>query len=133
MSSANITLVREIYAAWEQGDFAQTDWADRDLEFAMPGSFEGAEVHRGVEGMRRAWRNWLSAWKDFSVRAEEYSEHGDQVLVLARFSGRGKHSGLDVDNRLHASVFTIRGGKVVRLEADLDAERALAKLGLGSG
>ena len=133
MSSANLSLVREIYAAWERGDFDQTDWADPDLEFVFPGSFEGSDVHRGVEGMRRAWRGWLSAWRDFSVRAEEYSEHGDRVLVLARFSGRGKHSGLDVDNRLHASVFTVRGGKVVRLEADLDAERALAKLGLGTG
>jgi hypothetical protein len=46
------------------------------------------------------------------------------VVVLASYHGRGKGSGVEVDQR-GAHVFELRAGKVVRLEIFADRDRAI--------
>jgi ketosteroid isomerase-like protein len=78
-------------------------------------------------------RDFLSAWEDFRVEADEYRELDDErVLVLIRFAGRGKMSGLELGQMRAkgASVFHIRDGKVTRYIRYFDRERALADLGV---
>jgi ketosteroid isomerase-like protein len=131
MASSNVELVRSIYANWERGDFSSADWAHPDIEFVRPDGLHGSWT--ALAGMAEGWRGWLSAWDDFRAEVEEYRDLDDErVLVLNRFGGRGKTSGLDVApmGTKGASVFHIRGGKVTRLAAYADRERAFADLGL---
>jgi ketosteroid isomerase-like protein len=135
VASANLDLVRSIYAAWERGDFSETDWVDPDIDFQAVGDTPSAGKWRGLEGMRTGWRDWLRAWESFQVKAEEFRElDGERVLVLAHFAGRGRTSGLEIGQIWNrgASVFHIRNGKVTRLLLYTSHERALADLGLAS-
>jgi ketosteroid isomerase-like protein len=132
MASTNLDLVRSIHPAWERGDFSSAEWAHPEIEFVIadgpsPGSWTG------LSGMADANRSFLGAWEEFRVEAEEYRElDGERVLVLVRMSGRGKTSGLALEQMQSkgAHLFHVRGGKVTKFVLYLDYERALADLGL---
>jgi ketosteroid isomerase-like protein len=130
--SANLDLVRSIYAAHERGDFSRADWADPEIEYVIVGGPEPGSW-TGLVAMEQAWRAWLSAWEDYRVEAEEYRElDGERILVLSSYSGRGKRSGLAVGQmRAEAAMlFHVRDGKVPRFVGYWDRDRALADLGL---
>ena len=134
-SPPNVEFVRSIFADWARGDWSRADWADPEIEFVMadgpsPGQWRGlAEMAAGARS------SVIDAWVDYRVEAEEYRElDRDRVLVILRAFGRGKASGLDLD-QLHAqgkgaNVFHLRKGKVTRIVAYFDREHAFADLGL---
>jgi ketosteroid isomerase-like protein len=135
MASANMGLVRSIFAAWERGEFGLAGFADPDIEFVRadgpaPGSWTGFAT------IARAMREALSAWEDFRLNAEEYRElDAERVLVFVTVSGRGKRSGVDAAllRARGAEVFHLRDGKVTRIITYYDRDRALADLGLAPG
>ena len=130
--SANLDLVRSIYAAWERGDFSFTEWAHPEIEYATADGPSPGSV-TGVVGMAQTTRDWMAVWQDWRVEGDEYRElDGERVLVLVRYSGRGKTSGLEIGQvrTTGATLFHVSGGKVTRLVHYFDRERALADLGL---
>jgi ketosteroid isomerase-like protein len=77
-------------------------------------------------------RDIFSAWDDYRQHPDEYRELDDErVLVVYRRSGRGKTSGMEITALGRgAALFHIRDGKVTRIVAYFDSDRALADLGL---
>jgi hypothetical protein len=127
--SANLDLVRSIYADWERGDFRRVDWADPEIEMTRPDILEGG-VLKGLASTAEAWRTWLSSWENYRAEASEYRVIDDErVLVLGRMTGRGRLSGASGE-RETANVFHLRNGKVTKLVMYGPHERALADLGL---
>ena len=64
---------------------------------------------------------------------DEYRElDAERVLVLVRYTGRGKTSGMDLGEMgtLGAQLFFVRKGKVTRFVRYVDRARAFADLGL---
>jgi ketosteroid isomerase-like protein len=130
--SANLDLVRSIYADLERGDFTSVEWADPQMEYVLidgpsPGTFTGlTEIARGL-------REMLSPWKDLRDVIDEYRELDDErVLVLLRFDLRGKTSGvgLDASWTRGAEIVHIKQGRVTKIVKYFDRERALADLGI---
>lgn len=134
MASANVDLVRSIYAARERGDFSSNEWADPEIEFVMADGPTPGRWH-GLAGLAEVMRDWMSAWHGFRGEADEYRELDDErVLVLVQMRGRGKTSGVELEQlgARAATLYQIRNGKVARVVQYLDSERALAELGLAS-
>jgi ketosteroid isomerase-like protein len=131
--SANIDLVRSIYADWEGGDFSKAEWAHPDIEWVnayLPVPLRSAI---GLDGISANLRQWVTAWEDFRIEADEFIElDADSVLALVHYSGRGKVSGVEIGElpSKTAAVFHLRDGKVTRYVVYGDRDRALADLGL---
>ncbi len=130
--SANLDLVRSIVACWERGELMPeqwSDWADPEIEFVTVGGPEPSS-HTGLADAGPPIGAFLDVWEDYRVEAEEYRELDDErVLVLTRQSGRGKSSGIEIE-QLRASVFHVRGGRVTRRVNYWDRDLAFAELGL---
>jgi ketosteroid isomerase-like protein len=127
--SENLDLVRSIYADWERGDYGSAEWADPEVEYVIvdgpePGSWVGKpEIAQHA-------RPRLSVWESLRYEEGEYRELDDgRVLVIYRVRGRGKGSGVEVDQR-RASLFHIGEGKVTRIVTYWDPDRALSELGI---
>jgi ketosteroid isomerase-like protein len=132
MSQENVNVVRSIHADWKRGDYSSAEWADPEIEYVHA---DGPEIGswKGLPGMSEGFRQFLRAWEEFRVEAEEFRAlDADRVLVLFNFTGRGKRSGLEAQEirTKGAQLFQIRGGKVTRLVQYLNRDNAFADLGI---
>ena len=126
-------FVRSIVADWERGDRTWAEWAHPEIEFVVA---DGPAPGRwtGLAGMAEGWRDALNAWEGLRFEVDAYRQVDDaRVLVLIRQHGRGKASGLDIEQlagNKGAGLFQMRDGKVTRFVAYFDRKRALTDLGL---
>lgn len=90
----------------------------------------GAVKVRGLEAMRDAWREILSGWGDLRVGGlTRLVETADSVISLNPMRGRGRGSGIVIDQADRAAIFTFREGHIVGLRLTTATE-ALEVAGL---
>jgi ketosteroid isomerase-like protein len=96
----------------------------------LGGGFGLSTGGHGIEGLVAAWREWLGPWESYWTEVEDFIDAGeDRVLVLVRDHGRLRGSDSEVDN-VGASVWTLRAGKIARIEFHSDRAKALQAVGL---
>ena len=131
MSEENADSLRKVYAEWSKGNFRPvTDVYDTDTEWGWSEEFPDIHgVFRDPEPRSSRILEWLGQWEDWRVKPEEYIPAGEFVVVLCRYTGRGKESGVEVDTH-GAHLWTFREGKAIRIEVFSSRERALEAAGL---
>ena len=141
MSQENVELVASVYDAGRDYtafyDPAATEAVFEGFrEFYAPAfefhavTPEGSRlVERGIDGYLNFMRDWLAAWKSYSIAAEGLRDLGDRVAVLTRHHGRLKDGGSEVRSQ-GVDLWTLRDGLFVRLEAYLDRAAGLEAVGL---
>jgi ketosteroid isomerase-like protein len=122
MSQQSVELVQRVYEGWARGDFSQIEAFHPEIDFEMV-DWPHQTSARGIEAMWRTWRSTLRAWDDFRAVPIEYIDCGRNVLVINHIQGSGKESGAEVSAET-ATVWTIEGGRVVRLALYWDTARA---------
>lgn len=101
------------------------------FETVMVGpDYTSAELRaEGIEGFAGNWREWMSPFDAFEVELEELVDTGEHVLSLVRQKGRTKTGGIEIEAPA-AAVWTLRGGRVCRVEFHLDQDVARRAAGL---
>ena len=129
MSQENVEVVRRSLDAFLAGDRAAALAAYHpEVVFDATLRPEGA-VYRGPDGVDQAMRVWIGTWEDWRLEIQELTDAGDHVLVAAREFGRGKGSGVEIDQMTYV-VFTVRDGMIVRWKGFLQRAEALEAVGL---
>jgi ketosteroid isomerase-like protein len=128
MSEENVEVVRKAiaYEYHGVGDRAEAE-AIFDPDVVLNPIDEGPS--HGPDEMRYDWERWASAFEELRVTFEEIIDAGDQVVVVAHHEGRGQGSGIEVDARFY-EVYTLREGKVSRVDEYTEREEALEAAGL---
>ena len=85
------------------------------------------DVLKGHAGFLR----WIDDWDamEWTLEPEEFIDAGERVVVLARLSARGRASGVSLE-RHDGMVWTVRGGKAVRVDYFNNPTEALEAAGL---
>ena len=116
---SNLEIVQLLYDSFRARD-NDTAFEYLDPEIVWTGDITGLldldDEYRGHEGIRRFWRQWLSAWEEISweMQLEKLQDGRIRALIHQRNKGRG--TGIWVDQRPYVQYWTLAGGKVVRME-----------------
>lgn len=133
MSEENVAVIRDaVEALRAEGLDAWAQFMADDIHYR---AMEGAPDDRGPMHGRDAVRAYLQEWFDmfdgFKVEALELLDAGeDKVILVMRFAGRAKLSGIETDQTA-AILYTIRDGKVARGKEFATREEAVEAAGMG--
>jgi ketosteroid isomerase-like protein len=128
MQPGNVEVVREIIDSLNRGHVdGVLAGMDPDFEWRPLEDSPIAGTYRGHEQVRRYVEDWLGTFDVLRLDMEELSEVDDHVVVVVRGHGRGKASGVELDNRF-GQVWTLRGGTAVRMQEYATREAGLAAL-----
>jgi hypothetical protein len=127
-AEGDLALLHRMLEQWGRGEFWDGEPYAEDVVFVRAGP-DGGEYH-GIDGLSAAWRDFLAAWEDFRIVAEDVVPGPAGVYVLLmRLLGRGKGSGVSIDAEV-ANVVQLREGRVSRLEMWWDRDDALSSVGI---
>jgi uncharacterized protein len=130
MSQENVEIVRRLYETYDRGDYwAGLDSIDPDIEVETRLGMDLDGTYRGHAGLGEMMRAFWGEFEDIRSWIEEAIPAGSHVVVAARFSGRGKRSGVEIDMPAW-HVWSLRDGKVVRWQQVRTKQEALEAAGL---
>lgn len=130
MPTENETMVREAYEALSRSEFdGLAGLLDPEVEFRNPDYAMEAGVRHGHEGFRKAMEAAQDVIEEPRWDIERIVEAGDVIVVVGRFTGRGRTGGVPVESPF-GHVLELRAGKVVSVSWFQDAAEAFAAAGL---
>jgi uncharacterized protein len=130
MSRENVDVIRRVLVAGSAGDFPELlALHDPDWLGVIPEEYPGAGTYRGLDGVRAFVEEWLEVWDEFRVEPEEFIDAGDTVVVVVRYWGRGRGSGVEVRDRW-VYVYELRDARIVCWRLYTDRAEALEAVGL---
>ena len=133
MSLENVEIVRSGYQAWNRGDLDHIGRVtDEAFEWREASEVPGAGTRRGRAEFDRYLRSFEHFWREFEFEPIEIRDAGDRVLAEVIERGRSASSDIEVSQHF-IHVWTLREGKVVRLEGFYDKAAALEAAGLPQG
>jgi ketosteroid isomerase-like protein len=145
MSHEDVEIVRQLLGPFEQDDIAplfrddaiaipllaaSEPFFETDFECVFVRDDVGRAAYSGLEGLRAAWLDWLRPWASYRAGVEDVVDaQAGRVLVLTRDYARPNGGDAEA-NFVGATLWTVRGGRIARIEFYWNRDEGLAAAGL---
>jgi ketosteroid isomerase-like protein len=134
MSQENVETVSEVMRLFNRAAEGQRtpellELFAPDVVIDMTRRVFNPDTYEGHAGLRRLGKEVGEVWGRFQIEPERFIDAGERVVVIETRRGRGRGSHVEVGMR-SAVIWTVRNGKVVHMETDLDPDEALDAVGL---
>ena len=131
VSQENVELVRRLFEVYNERSFVENaDLIDPEIVWDVSRvEVPDALSSTGRDELRGFAEGWEETFTAEHVEAEEMLDAGDQVVVMVRHRGRGKASGIEIEQQF-AMVWTLREGRAVRMVMYPTRAEALEAAGL---
>jgi ketosteroid isomerase-like protein len=120
MSQENLEIVRRVLESANRRDSEDTlSLYDPDVVWdhthgPIKELMGGPLVYHGHDGLRQWFREYYEAWGDVQAEILELIDTGNTVISVINYRSRGRASGIEVEFREMAGVWTVRAEKVVK-------------------
>ena len=132
MSEENVEIIRQLVGTYNKlgiGAERTLRFFDEDAAFEEPPEQPGATVAEGRESVGQTFARFDETWEEHRSDLEDIRViDAERVLLLSRDHFRGR-DGIKI-TQSSGTVFTLREGKVVRMQAFWERENALRAAGL---
>lgn len=133
MSQQNVELVRKAYEALARQDIdTLVELLDPEVEFRNPDYAMEAGTRHGREEFVQALERGWEVMDDMRYYIERIVDEGDVVVVIGRFTARGRTGGVPVESAF-GHVLEVRGDRATSVSWFQDPAEALAAAGVSPG
>jgi ketosteroid isomerase-like protein len=131
MAHPNVELARALTELWNEGERdVPEDYLDPSVVLESPFSAVAGEPYRGHDGITRWAREIDEHFAQWHIDLEDVRPVGDAVIAFSRVHGRGRGSGIELDQPA-AVVLDFGGdGRITRVRIYWDLAAARAAVGL---
>jgi ketosteroid isomerase-like protein len=131
MSANDVEVLERIYTRWAEGNFWSFESFDEEVRARWATEVPDLGTSEGIEGLAQLLRDWLQAWQECRIEAEEIHDAGDRVVAFVRVHAKGSGSDIDLEME-NAHVWTMRDGQAIAIRAYSDRRRAMREVGLAT-
>jgi ketosteroid isomerase-like protein len=130
MSQKNVEIVRAVFDAYFRGDMESVlRLADPDIVVMQRPELPDSMTRHGHTGVVEAIAAWPEQFDAYELEIVQIVDAGDHVVVRTHQRGRGKGSGVDVEDEIWF-VFGFRSGRVAEWRMFGAEHEALEAVGL---
>ena len=129
MSQENVEVVKAAYAAFARGGLDR--WMEHFTDDVYLRPVEGyfGPLH-GKVALRAYFQDWIDTFEGFWMEPVELIDAGeDKLCCVDGYGGRATLSGVETD-QTEAEVYTLRDGKILRVDEYAHRDEALEAAGL---
>jgi ketosteroid isomerase-like protein len=132
VSAENVAKTREFIDAYNRRDFdTAIEHFDPEIEWVLPAR-QRSDSGRGPAAAISFFEQIDEAMEELRLEPQEFVDAGNCVATRLRHHGRGKGSGVTINEELYHQVATFRDGRIVRMEYFAGWDEALEAAGISA-
>jgi uncharacterized protein len=100
-----------------------------DIEITWNANAPDRGPYHGIDGLIRAYREWLASFEEFYVEPADFIDAGDHVIVPMVQRGKGLASGVLTEGEF-THIYSIEDGRIARIREYETLEEAKREAGV---